>query len=91
MARYGAAAQAGFTAVETTFPANTSVEELVAAKESSGVQQVLINAPVGKQLRGLPFSMCAPRGGEGGSSLLYISIVYYMQKRGEGVHVKLRM
>ena len=65
VARYGAAAQAGFTAVETTFPADTSVEELVAAKESSGVQQVLINAPVGKQPWGLPFGMCVPRGGGG--------------------------
>ena len=35
---------------------------------------------------GLPFSTYAPRGG-GGSSLLYISIAYYMQKGGEGVQI----
>ena len=50
VARYGVAARAGFTAVETAFPADTSVEEVVAAKESSGVQQVLMNAPAGKHL-----------------------------------------
>ena len=37
---------------------------------------------------GLPFSTYAPRGGRGGgSSLLYISIAYYMQKGGEGVQI----
>ena len=37
---------------------------------------------------GLPFSTCAPKG-EGGSSLLYISIAYNMQKKkgGEGVQM----
>ena len=38
--------------------------------------------------RGLPFSMYAPRGGGGGrSSLLYISIAYYMQKGGGWVQI----
>ena len=32
---------------------------------------------------GLPFSTCAPKG-EGGSSLLYISIAYNMQKKRGG-------
>ena len=38
---------------------------------------------------GLPFSTYAPRGGGegGGSSLLYISIEYYMQKGVEGVQI----
>ena len=35
-------------------------------------------------IRGLPFSMYAPRGGWVGLSLLYISIAYYMQKGGGG-------
>ena len=38
-------------------------------------------------LWGLPFSTYAPRGGVGGSSPLYISIAYYMQKGGEGVQI----
>ena len=39
-------------------------------------------------IRGLPLSTYAT-GGEGGgvSSLLYISIAYYMQKGGEGVQI----
>ena len=37
-------------------------------------------------IRGLPFSTYAPRG-RGGSSLLYISIAYYMQKGGDGVQI----
>ena len=37
-------------------------------------------------MRGLPLTTYAPRGrGGGGSSLLYISIAYHMQKVGEGV------
>ena len=39
---------------------------------------------------GLPLIMYAPRGRGGGggvSNLLYISIAYYMQKRGEGVQI----
>ena len=35
-------------------------------------------------IRGLPLIKYAPRG-KGGSSLLFISIAYYMQKGGEGV------
>ena len=38
-------------------------------------------------LRGLPFSMYTPRGGCMGSSLLYISIAYYMQKGGGWVMI----
>ena len=35
-------------------------------------------------LGSLPFITYAPRGRGGGSSILYISIVYYMQKGGRG-------
>ena len=38
------------------------------------------------KVRGLPLSTYAPRGG-GVTSLLYISIAYYMQKGGEGVQI----
>ena len=38
------------------------------------------------KIRGLPLITYAPRG-RGGSSLLYISIAYYMQKGGEGVQI----
>ena len=38
-------------------------------------------------LRGVPLITYPPRGGRGGQSLLYISIVYYMRKGGEGVHI----
>ena len=38
-------------------------------------------------LRGLPLTTYAPRGRGGGSSLLYISIAYCMQKGGEGVQI----
>ena len=37
--------------------------------------------------RGLPLITYTPRGREGGSSLLYISINHYMQKGGEGVQI----
>ena len=37
--------------------------------------------------RGLPSITYAPRGQGGGSSLLYISIAYYMQKAGKGVQI----
>ena len=37
-------------------------------------------------IRSLPFSMYAPRGG-GGSDLLYISIAYYIQKGGGWVQI----
>ena len=33
------------------------------------------------------FSTYAPRGGGGGSCLLYVSIAYYRQKGGEGVQI----
>ena len=46
-ARYAAAARAGFTSVEAGFPYDTPLAELVAAKEASGLEQVLINAPPG--------------------------------------------
>ena len=36
-------------------------------------------------IRSLPFSMYAPRGG--GSSLLYISIAYYIRKGGGWVQI----
>ena len=44
---------------------------------------------ISRPFRGLPFSTYAPRGeGGGGSTLLYISIAYYMQKGGgEGVQI----
>ena len=39
-------------------------------------------------VRGLPLIMYAPRGrGGGGSSLLYISIAYYMQKGWSAVQI----
>ncbi len=41
--RYAAAKTAGFQAVECAFPYDFSVEELVNAKETAGVEQVLIN------------------------------------------------
>ena len=42
-----------------------------------------------QHLRGLPFSMYAPKvgGWVGGASLLYISIAYYMQKGGGLVQI----
>ena len=40
----------------------------------------------GVSLRGLPLSTYAPRG-RGSSSLLYISIAYYMQKGGDEVQI----
>ena len=42
---------------------------------------------VGPLVRGLPLITYVPRGREGGSSLLYISIAYFMQKGGEGVQI----
>ena len=43
-------------------------------------------------MAGLPLITYAPRGRGGGSSLLYISNAYYMQKwgRGSSYHVRLR-
>ena len=40
-------------------------------------------------IRGLPFSMYAPRGGGGGAvkSLIHISIAYFMQNEGKGVQI----
>ena len=38
-------------------------------------------------IRGPPFSTYAPRGGWVGSSLLYITIAYYMQKGGGWVQI----
>lgn len=48
LARYGVAKKAGFKAVECAFPYNIPVEDLVAAKQAAGVEQILINAPPGK-------------------------------------------
>ena len=45
--------------------------------------QILNILIFGVLFRGLPLITYAPRGG-GGSSLLYISIAYYMQKKGGG-------
>jgi hydroxypyruvate isomerase len=42
--RYAAAKDAGFKYVELTFPYSESVEKLKAARENSGLEQVLINA-----------------------------------------------
>ncbi|XP_005090132.1 putative hydroxypyruvate isomerase [Aplysia californica] len=43
-ARYSAAKKAGFQYVELTFPYGESVDSLRAAREASGLEQVLINA-----------------------------------------------
>ena len=47
--------------------------------------RLLINHAPDFYCRGLPLITYAPRERGGGSSLLYISITYYMQKGGEGV------
>ena len=44
-----------------------------------------VNLVYSIMVRGLPLITYAPRRRGGGSSLLYISIAYYMQKGGEGV------
>lgn len=46
--RYSLAKDAGFKAVETGFPFGHTLEQVKQAKESAGVQQVLINLKTGK-------------------------------------------
>lgn len=46
--RYALARDAGFKAVETGFPFGYSLEQVKQAKESSGLEQVLINLKTGK-------------------------------------------
>lgn len=50
--RYAAAQQAGFKAVESGFPYGFTKDEVVNAKNSSGVQQVLINILTGDVTNG---------------------------------------
>lgn len=46
--RYQLAKEAGFKAVETGFPYGLEKDEVVAAKNASGIQQILINIYTGK-------------------------------------------
>lgn len=46
--RYTLAKDAGFKAVETGFPWGYTLEQVKQAKETAGVQQVLINLKTGK-------------------------------------------
>lgn len=48
--RYALAKDAGFKAVETGFPWGYTLEQVKQAKETAGVQQVLINLKTGKML-----------------------------------------
>lgn len=48
--RYQLAKDVGFRAVECAFPYEHSVEEVVAAQKESNVEQILINAFVGKSI-----------------------------------------
>ncbi|ERL85217.1 putative hydroxypyruvate isomerase [Dendroctonus ponderosae] len=50
--RYAAAADAGFRAVETGFPFGFSKEDVVKAKISAGIEQVLINSLTGDVTKG---------------------------------------
>ena len=47
----------------------------------------MLSCRIQETQRGLPLSTYAPRGRGGGSTLLYISIAYNMQKGGEGVQI----
>lgn len=46
--RYALAKNAGFKAVESGFPSGFTLEQVKQAKESAGVEQVLINLKAGK-------------------------------------------
>ena len=46
--RYGLAKDAGFRAVECAFPYDYEIEKVVEAKKNAKVEQILINAYVGK-------------------------------------------
>ncbi|XP_076262060.1 hydroxypyruvate isomerase-like protein Gip isoform X2 [Rhynchophorus ferrugineus] len=50
--RYAAAKQAGFKAVETGFPYGFSKQEVVEAKNSAGIEQILINTLTGDVTKG---------------------------------------
>lgn len=50
--RYALAKDAGFKAVESGFPLGHTLEEVRAAKESAGVQQILINLKTGDLSKG---------------------------------------
>lgn len=45
--RYALAKDAGFKAVETGFPVGHTLEQVKMAKESAGIEQVLINLKTG--------------------------------------------
>ena len=47
--RYSAAKRAGFRAVEVSFPYESPLEKLAAAKEREGLEQVLINSYPGER------------------------------------------
>lgn len=51
--RYALAKDAGFKAVETGFPWGYTLEQVKQAKETAGVQQVLINLKTGKMFNNL--------------------------------------
>ncbi|MGR8918420.1 MAG: hydroxypyruvate isomerase family protein [Gammaproteobacteria bacterium] len=53
-ARFAAAAEQGFAAVELQFPYDRPAQRLAAAAAAAGVEVVLINAPVGDLLDGGP-------------------------------------
>jgi len=55
--RYHEAARRGFVAVECQFPYDTPLEELVQAKQESGVEQVLINSFQGKSHGDIGFAV----------------------------------
>ncbi|XP_049783206.1 putative hydroxypyruvate isomerase [Schistocerca cancellata] len=50
--RYALAKEAGFRAVECAFPYEYPLEEVISAKESAGVDQILINVFPGDQSKG---------------------------------------
>ncbi|XP_047101930.1 putative hydroxypyruvate isomerase isoform X2 [Schistocerca piceifrons] len=50
--RYALAKEAGFRAVECAFPYEYSLEEVISAKESAGVDQILINVFPGDPSKG---------------------------------------
>lgn len=50
LSRYKAAKDAGFQCVESGFPYGISVEQVVAAKNSADISQVLVNTFTGKRV-----------------------------------------
>lgn len=49
---YAKAKEVGFKAVESGFPLNTTVEDVVRAKEQAGVEHILINVYTGDTSKG---------------------------------------